>query len=107
MTKTAFQAAKTKAAFQWDPNNDQTFNDSTIPPLQGPASSFDKARGKSFTMDAPGQTLTLQITPSDMIPSWGSGSGTFHLRRPYEQGRQNDVVVWGPSISTPRNGPVS
>jgi hypothetical protein len=76
MTKTAFQAAKTKAAFQWDPNNDQTFNGSKIPPLQGPASSFDKARGKSFTMDAPGQTLTLQITPSDTITSWGSGSGT-------------------------------
>jgi hypothetical protein len=65
MTKTALQAAKTKAAFQWDPDNDQTFNGTTIPPLQGPASSFDKVRGKSFTMDAPGQTLTLQVTPSD------------------------------------------
>jgi hypothetical protein len=76
MTKTALQAAKTKAAFQWDPDNDQTFNGTTIPPLQGPASSFDKVRGKSFTMDAPGQTLTLQVTPSDAFTTWGRGNGT-------------------------------
>jgi hypothetical protein len=46
MTKTALQASKTTAAFQWDPDNDQTYNgpDFTLP---GTAESFKKTGGKS------------------------------------------------------------
>jgi hypothetical protein len=51
MTKTAVQSAKTKAAFQWDPNNDQTYSLDQDLILPGPASNFSKAIGKSFTMD--------------------------------------------------------
>jgi hypothetical protein len=78
MTKTALQTAKTKAAFQWDPNNDQTYNLDQDLSLPGPASNFSKATGKSFTMDSPLQTLTLQITPlgQGTNTTWGDGAGT-------------------------------
>jgi len=74
MTKTALQAAKTKAAFQWDPNVDQIYNLDQDLTLPGPPESFNKMSGKSFTMDAAFQTLTLQPTPSkNSATTWGEG----------------------------------
>jgi hypothetical protein len=61
--------------FQWDPNADQTFTG--LPDiLYKPAPSFNKTQGKSFTMNAPAQTLVLQLAhPADSYTTvWGDGS---------------------------------
>lgn len=67
------------STFTWDPNSDQTYNGDIDLFLPGTASSFNKAAGTSFTMDAPWQTLTLQITPSTGkdATAWGIGSGSM------------------------------
>jgi hypothetical protein len=67
---------ETKAAFQWDPNADQTYNGPAILKLPGLAASFNKAQGKSFTMEAPGQTLTLEITDKEGTTNWGNSGGS-------------------------------
>jgi hypothetical protein len=70
MTKTAFQAMANKASFQWDPNIDQTYNEQASLILPRPAASFNKAHSAGFTMDAPSQMLTLQVTDSNSITDW-------------------------------------
>ncbi|WP_420963645.1 hypothetical protein [Brucella sp. IR073] len=60
-----------EAAFQWDPNADQTYNGDDLT-LSGTPESFKKVAGKSFTMDAAFSTLILQVPqPGDTI--WGFG----------------------------------
>jgi len=61
----------TVASFQWDPHSDQTYNEDSDLPLTGSASSFNKDPGKSFTMDAPGRTLTLLTSFDDSQTKWG------------------------------------
>jgi hypothetical protein len=78
MNKAAAQKTMNNAsAFQWDPNNDQTYGlaqDFTQP---GIPSDFNKARGTRFTMDALGYTLTLQIKPSEAAGTyWSVGGGS-------------------------------
>jgi hypothetical protein len=46
--------------FQWDSSTDQIFNCEEDKILSGPPEDFNKSPGKTFTMDAPGQTLTLK-----------------------------------------------
>jgi hypothetical protein len=96
MPKTAFQAAAAKAAFQWDPNSDQTYNDSADLSLPGVASAFNKAETKTFTMDAPTQTLALQITGQDSRTIWGIGSGPA----PATISVKNGTFVYDASRST-------
>ncbi|KXF78513.1 hypothetical protein ATN84_01590 [Paramesorhizobium deserti] len=61
----------TDASFQWDPHSDQTYNEDNDLPLTGSAASFNKDPGKSFTMDAPGRTLTLLTSFGDGKTEWG------------------------------------
>ncbi|GAB1581115.1 hypothetical protein [Phyllobacterium phragmitis] len=61
----------TKASFQWDPHADQTYNENSDLPLSGTAASFNKDPGKSFTMDAPGRTLTLLTSWDEGQTEWG------------------------------------
>ncbi|GAB1580230.1 hypothetical protein [Phyllobacterium phragmitis] len=63
----------TKADFQWDPNADQAYEADADLTLLGSGKSFDKAAGKTFTMNAPSRTLGLQITPSgEDATAWGN-----------------------------------
>jgi hypothetical protein len=64
------------AAFQWEPDEDQVYNDDVDLKLSGSPESFNKAAGKTFTMDAPFRTLTLEVTDSgadSQSTSWGGG----------------------------------
>lgn len=65
--------------FQWDPNADQTYNDNISLILNGTPSTFKKVLGTSFTMDAPWQTLTLQVdakSVDDLLTHWGASPGS-------------------------------
>jgi hypothetical protein len=61
--------------FIWRPEVDQTFSGPTQPPLSKPASAFNKERGRSFTMNAPNQQLTLQVNEGGDT-YWGFGRGS-------------------------------
>jgi hypothetical protein len=65
------------AAFQWDPNNDQTYSLAQDFMQSGIASTFSKLRGRRFTMDAAGYKLTLRLTPEDLQSEtdWTTGNG--------------------------------
>ena len=82
-------SATDKAAFQWDPNADQTYDLDQDLGLTGTAGDFNKSMQYSFTMDAPGRTLVL--FPSAQQPNiteWGvspqgdivSTSSIFEIR---------------------------
>lgn len=62
------------SAFRWDPSANQVYNGPTRT-LTGAADSFNKDLGTSFVLDAPLQTLTLQVTDADILADgitlWG------------------------------------
>jgi hypothetical protein len=62
-----------KADYQWEPKQDQIYGPNDPPTLFGDPGSFNKVTPYSFTMDAPGRTLTLQptIDPTASFSAWG------------------------------------
>ncbi|MDQ8730019.1 hypothetical protein [Bradyrhizobium sp. LHD-71] len=92
--------------FRWDPTADQTYQGDGDT-LKGQASSFSKASGKSFTMDAAGSTLVLQVTPPGDITTWGDGAGTAPTAINFKRGTftydasSAITELWFGSLGTP------
>jgi hypothetical protein len=67
------------SAFQWDPNSDQTYDADSSQDIYGPAANFNKAPGKSFTMNAPLQTLGIHVTDILSGIIWGGQSTSCYI----------------------------
>jgi hypothetical protein len=77
MNKATAQQTMSKAGeFVWDVYNNQCF---TGPgqTVKDPPQRFDKIAGNFFSMDAPGQTLTLEIDDNETLTTWSQGDLNF------------------------------
>lgn len=57
--------------FIWTPNADQTYTGPSVT-QSGFGDAFNKEIGTSFLLDAPNQTVTLQVIPKDIIEDSGT-----------------------------------